>query len=139
MAGISAVEGAALEGFVSANKETLTTSDAIQNILMVTAAGGALGGFGTALGRKLTDVENTQFVRQADEAGIPLTQQQRDTLKPARAEVVDNAKGPDADLAPTAMSHFRLPFTDIKIPIRFDMANAIKTSPSEIIKTRLSR
>ena len=139
MAGISAVEGAALEGFVSANKETLTTSDAIQNILMVTAAGGALGGFGASLGRKLTDVENTQFVRQADEAGIPLTQQQRDTLKPARAEVVDNAKGPDADLAPTAMSHFRLPFTDIKIPIRFDMANAIKTSPSEIIKTRLSR
>jgi len=139
MAGVTALEGAALEGVVSANKETLTASDAIQNILITAAAGGILGGLGGALGRKLTDVENTQFVRQADEAGIDLTPQQRENLQPARGKVVDNSSGPDADLAPTAMSHIKLPFTDFKIPIRFDMGNKMKTSPSQVISTRLSR
>ena len=84
-----AVEGAALEGFVSARKETLTTSDAIQNIIIATAAAGVFSGLGGALGRKLSDVENTQLQRQLDEAGVDVPPQQREKLKPAKAKVVD--------------------------------------------------
>ena len=139
MAGLGAVEGAALEGFVSARKETLTTSDAIQNIIIATAAAGVFSGLGGALGRKLSDVENTQLQRQLDEAGVDVPPQQREKLKPAKAKVVDKSEGPDADLAPTAMAHFRFPGTNLKIPLRFDMGHKMKTSPSKAISTRLSR
>ena len=128
----TAAEVAALEAAVASDKITWKTEDAFGSVATSALIGGGLGAaFTRPLKNAADESAKASTLKLAEEGGVPLSAKTKKKLQPASATVKQQSFD---DVAPTVMSHIRLPLTNIRIPIRFDMMNAVYTSPSKVLR-----